>query len=173
MRRDTRGWGALAAAAILLGSPGCRMSTRSDGLPEHIRTVEVHVFKNNTMYKGLEGKLTRGVIDAVNADPVVRAASRNGDAILTGEITRVSRRTLRETTSDERATVQIVIDAVYSFYDERSGVYLADEAPISSADLGLGAGIFETSLSEPPAAAEARLLNDLGAEIVRRTVGMW
>ncbi|MDR1611927.1 MAG: LPS assembly lipoprotein LptE [Planctomycetota bacterium] len=161
----------LAATLTMAFAPGCRTSTRS-GLPGHIKSVEVHVFKNKTMTLDLEGKLTRAVIDAVNADPAVRVASR-GDAVLTGEITRYSRRTLRDTTTDELGTVQLVVEASFSLYDAREGVYLVDEAKLSSLDLELSLGVYEYNLGEPEAVAQNRLLRELGREIVRRSIGRW
>jgi hypothetical protein len=161
----------MAAAALLASAAGCRTSTRS-GLPDHIRTVEVHVFKNSTMTLGLEGKLTRAVIDSVNADPRIRVASR-GDAVLTGEITRYTRTTLRDTTTDELGTVKLVVEATYSLYDARSGVYLVDEAKFSSDELGLSYGVYEYAQDEREDVARNRILREMGAEIVRRTIGIW
>lgn len=168
-----RAVGILIVAAVVSAAfaAGCKTSTRS-GLPGHIRTVEVHVFKNKTMTLGLEGKITRAVIDAVNADPVVRAGSR-GDAVLTGEVVRYSRRTLRDTTTDELGTVQLIVEVKYSLYDVREGVYLVDEATISNLDLSLALGVYEYNQDEREDVALNKIMRELGAEIVRRTVGMW
>lgn len=160
------------AAAIAATAAGCRTSTRS-GLPDHIRTVEVHMFHNKTMYKGIEGTLTRRLIDRINADPTIRAVSRGGDAVITGEITAVKRRTLRETTTNEPGTVLITIEATYSFFDERSGRHIVEDATIASDATGIISGVFEASrggMSEDGEQGAAKALAD---EIVRRTIGMW
>lgn len=160
-------------AAFCLAAPGCKTSTRSSGLPEHIRTVEVEIFKNNTMYKGLEGRLTRQIIDRINADAVIKAVSRGGDAVITGEIVKVTRQTLRETTTDEPATVLIVVYAKYSFYDEVEKRYIREDVVVTSNQASTTAGLYEPSRGESVSAAEESAVAALGREIVRGTIGMW
>jgi len=160
------------AAIVAIGLSGCSTSTRS-GLPVHINTVEVHIFQNKTMYKSLEGLITRGIIDRINADPHVRLVSSNGDALITGEITNVQRSTLRETTTNQPGTVLITIEVTFSFYDNIQGVYLLDDVTITSTDTGQGDGIYEASRGRTSFDGEQGAVNALAAEIVRRTVGMW
>lgn len=159
-------------AVIAAFAAGCRTSTRS-GLPEHIRTVEVHMFKNKTMYKGIEGTLTRRLIDRINGDPTIKAVSRGGDAVITGEITAVRRRTLRETTTNEPGTVLITIEATYSFFDERSGRHILRDATISSDATGIISGVFEASRGGRSEDGEQGAAMSLADEIARRTIGMW
>ena len=160
-------------AALCLVAPGCRTSTRSSGLPGHIRTVEVEMFSNKTMYKDLEGRLTRQIIDRLNADANIKVVSRGGDAVITGEITRVSRRTLRETTTDEPATVQLIIHATYSFYDEHERRYIKDEVAVVSNRSSSTAGLYEAVRGESVAAAEEGAMRALAQEIVWGTVAAW
>ncbi|MDR3077948.1 MAG: LPS assembly lipoprotein LptE [Planctomycetota bacterium] len=160
----------LLAAALLL--PGCRTSTRS-GLPSHLRTVEVHIFQNKTMYKGIEGTLARSVIDRVNMDPTIQAVSNGGDAVITGEIVSVTRSTLRETSSNEPGTVLVTINATYSFYDVKNRRYLARDAAISSSETGISSGVYEASRGGESLQGERGASLALAAEIVRRTIGMW
>ena len=161
---------ALLAAALFL--PGCRTSTHS-GLPSHIRTVEVHIFQNKTMYKGMEGLLARSLIDRVNLDPVVQAVSNGGDAVITGEITSIRRSILRETSSNEPGTVLVVINASYSFYDVKNRSYLIRDAAISSSEFGISPGVYEASRGGESSQGERGAARALAAEIVRRTIGMW
>jgi hypothetical protein len=161
---------ALAAVVIIAG---CSTSTRSTGLPEHIRTVEVHIFQNKTMYQGLEGRLTRQIIDRINMDPSIRVVSRGGDAIITGEITDVKRTTVRETTTDEPATVSLSMHAIFSFYDEIGRRYLLEDVPVSSSDSSSSAGLYEAARGESTTLAEEGASRVLAADIVRRTIGMW
>ncbi|MDR1519861.1 MAG: LPS assembly lipoprotein LptE [Planctomycetota bacterium] len=160
---------ALAAVCAL---PGCRTSTAS-GLPSHIRTVEVRIFQNKTMYKGIEGTLARVMIDRVNADPGIQAVSSGGDAVLSGEITAVNRSTLRETTSNEPGTILITIQAVYSFYDVKNRRYLIEDAAISSSETGMSPGIYESTRGGDSAQGERGAARAMAGEIVRRTIGMW
>ncbi len=160
------------AAFFLTLLTGCSTSTKS-GLPDHINTVEVQIFQNKTMYKSLEGLLTRGIIDRINADPNIRVASSNGDALITGEITNVRRSTLRETTNNQPGTVLITVEVRYSFYDNIQGVYLLNDVTAVSTETGMSYGIYEASRGRTSFDGEEGAVNALAAEIVRRTVGMW
>lgn len=164
--------GVMAAGAILFAASGCRTSTQS-GLPNHIRTVEVHIFQNKTMYKDIETWVTRGIIDRINADPTIRVSSRNGDALITGEILAVDRTTLRETTSNQPGTVQITVLAEYSFYDNVQRRYIVENVPIRSSETGISPGIYEASRGGTRDEGERGAADQLAAEIVRRTIGMW
>lgn len=163
---------AVGAAVVFAAVAGCTTTTRS-GLPDHIRTVEVHIFQNKTMYKGIEAWVTRSIIDRINADPRIKIVSRGGDALLTGEIKSVSRSTLRETTTGEPATVLMTIVAEYSFYDNVSGRFLVEDATVKSSDTGMSPGIYEASRGGSSEDGTRGAANQLAGEIVRRTVGMW
>ena len=164
--------GALMLGLCLAVAAGCRNSF-SSGLPGHIRTVEVHIFRNKTMYNGVEAWITRDIVDRINMDPRIRVSSRNGDALITGEILSVNRSTMRETTANEPGTVQITIEARFSFYDNKERRYIIEDAEISSSDLALSPGIYEASRGGVSEDGERGAARQLAAEIVRRTVGMW
>lgn len=172
--RGTIGRVCVFAFAVLGLAPaaGCRTTTQS-GLPQHINTVEVHIFQNKTMYKGIEGWITRDIIDRINADPRVRVSSRNGDALITGEIVAVRRAVLRETTTSEPGTVQITIEATFSFYDQVKRRYIAEDVSVVSSDTGMSPGIYEATRGGVSEDGERGAARQLAAEIVRRTVGMW
>ncbi len=175
MRGEKRRRLALVLVGLALAglyAAGCSTTTRS-GLPNHIRTVEVHIFQNKTMYKGIEGWLARDIIDRINADPRIRVVSRGGDAVITGEVKEVRRSTLRETTTNEPGTVLITIVAEYSFYDEVEKRYLIEDATVSSRETGLSYGIYEASRGGTAEQGERGAAKAMAAEIVRRTVGMW
>ena len=163
---------AVVLTAGVLFSAGCRTSTRS-GLPSHINTVEVHIFQNKTMYKSIEAWITRDIIDRINADPVVSVTSRNGDALLTGEIVGVRRETLRETTTNEPGTVRITLEATFSLYDNVNRRYIIEDQRVVSSETGLSFGIYESSRGGSSEEGERSAAKQLAAEIVRRTVGMW
>lgn len=163
---------ALCCLAAATAGAGCKTSTHS-GLPGHIRTVEVEIFKNNTMYRGLEGRLTRALIDQINYDPVIKAVSGGGDAVITGEITDVRRYTVRETTTDEPATVSLTVYARFSFYDKVEGRYLIADRVITSSDMSQSAGLYEASRGESVSLAEEGAMMALARDIARKTIGMW
>ncbi len=152
---------------------GCTTTTRSSGLPAHIRSVGVEIFHNNTMYKGLEGRLTRAIIDNINYGASVPVSSNHADAYITGEITKVTRNTVRETTTDEPATVTLVVEATFSFYDEVEKRYIFEDVFVTSADTSSSAGLYEASRGESIALAEEGAVSALAREIVNRTIGVW
>ncbi len=162
----------LSLCLCLAAATGCRNSF-SSGLPDHIRTVEVHIFQNKTMYDSIEAWITRDIVDRINMDPRIRVSSRNGDALITGEIIAVRRSTLRETTANEPGTVQITIEAKFSFYDNKERRYIIEDATVVSSDLGISPGIYEASRGGVSEDGERGAARQLAAEIVRRTVGMW
>ena len=162
----------LCLSVAFIAAAGCRTSVTS-GLPGHIRTVEVHIFQNKTMYKGIEGVLTRSIIDRVNMDPRIRTASGAGDAVLTGEIIRVDRQTVRETTTNEPGTVRITITASYSLYDVEARRYLIEDVEVTSSATGMSFGLYEASRGGDSEEGERSAANALAGEIVRRTIGMW
>lgn len=152
---------------------GCRTSTRS-GLPDHIRTVEVHVFQNKTMFKSLEAEITRRIIDRINADARIRVVNNGGDAVITGEITQVKRTTIRETTTNEPGTVLITVEAEYSFYDQVKKRFIIADAKVLSTDTGMSSGLYEVTRESPkPSNVEISAAASAADEIVRRTIGMW
>jgi riboflavin synthase alpha subunit len=163
-----------AAALVLsaLAAAGCA-NTFTSGLPEHIRTVEVHIFRNKTMYKSVEAWITRDIVDRINMDPSVRVASRNGDALITGEIMAVRRSTIRETTANEPGTVQITIEARFSFYDNKDRRFIIEDARVASDEVSLTSGIYEATAGETSEDGERAASRQIAAEIVRRTIGMW
>lgn len=175
MRRSYRGilaFGIVLAATALVVAAGCRTSTQS-GMPGHVRTVEVHIFKNTTMYKDVETWVARSLIDRINMDPRIRVSSHNGDALITGEILSVSRRTLRETTNNEPGTVQITIEMEFSFYDNIQRRYIIEDQLIRSSETGVSPGIYEASRGQLSEEGQRGAAEQGAAEIVRRTVGMW
>lgn len=162
----------LAAGLAIAVLPGCRTST-SSSLPEHIKTVEVNVFQNKTMYKGQEGVLTRRIIDRINADPHIRVVSHDGDAVITGEIVSITQSTVRQTTDDRPASVSVNVVAEFSFYDAREGRYLIEDARIGSSEAYSTAGYYDADRGENVTMAEDSALTAMAGEIVRRTIGMW
>lgn len=77
-------WRILVLAAI---SVGCGYSLRG-ALPPDLRTVAVPVFANRTAEPGVEGILTRAVVDAFATNGRLRVVrAEEADVVLEGEIT--------------------------------------------------------------------------------------
>jgi outer membrane lipopolysaccharide assembly protein LptE/RlpB len=78
-----RGLGLVLVALLLAG---CGYSTRG-GLPAHIKTVAVPIFKNRTLEPGVESAVTSGVVNAFSSGGRVKVVPADqADAILDGEV---------------------------------------------------------------------------------------
>jgi hypothetical protein len=156
---------------LLLG--GCNYTTRS-GLPAHIKTVEIPTARNpKTFYKGIEGKLTRKLIEHFNRDPQVRVVNTGGDAILTSVIIDVSKTPYRETKQDRPATIRLSVTARYDFFDQVEQRFIVEKARISSTQFSSDSGIYEVERGELPSRAEDAAVDELAREIVRATMNTW
>lgn len=167
-----RGLFAVVLAAAFLLPTGCRTTFKS-GLPKHIKTVEVEIFQNKTMYKSIEAWITRDIIDEINADPSIKAVSGNGDAAIFGEIRNVRRETLRDTTNNQPSTVKIILEVSYSFYDNVKREYIIEDKILTSTETGFSHGISEYGRGQASEDGERSAAKAVAAEIVRQTIGMW
>lgn len=172
MKRKIASLVGLGLSLVALVSTGCPYSTRS-GLPEHIRTVEVPVFRNSTKYKGLETKLTEELINRLQDDPQVRPVNGGGDATLEGEIIDVYRDVRRETRGDRPATVRVTVEVRYTFYDNVEQRAIVENATLQSTESSTTAGLFEVDRGEVQATAEDEAVRVLARDMIRRTVGAW
>lgn len=167
----TTGW----TLAVLCAAAGCQWSTRS-GLPDHIKTVSVPMFTNPTTEYGVETRLTEAVRRAVRADPRLQLVNGDADAVLSGRVLRVHRRSVRDNRDDRPSTMQLTLEAEISFYDERAGRYLISEAKIDSGQSASSRGLYYADhdpRKTPEDAAMDSAIDSLAAEIVRRSLAMW
>jgi hypothetical protein len=82
-RRAGRALGLILAAVVLAG---CGYGTRGS-LPDHIKTVEVPIFKNRTLQPGVDSAITSGVVNAFSSGGKVKVVPIDqADAILEGEV---------------------------------------------------------------------------------------
>jgi hypothetical protein len=160
---------ALSAAAALSGCP----YTPEGNLPKHIKNVRVTMFRNNTFYYGLEGRLTRGVIARMAGEPRVTVVEHGEDALLTGEIIDVQKRVVRTDKNDRPTSVRLIITARVTFSDKVTGEPLVNKALIRSTAASSLAGIYDLDRGETEFDGEQSAINNLAAEIVRETVALW
>ncbi|MBN2710875.1 MAG: LptE family protein [Planctomycetes bacterium] len=171
LRRASFACAMLVLSAFVMG--GCNYSTRS-GLPEHIRTVQVPVFKNTkTLYKGLETKLTAGIIEQLQNDPQVRVVNSGGNATIDGEITKVERKVYLETKDDQPASVRVSITVRVTFYDEVEQRPIIKDLVLNSSQSSSVSGLYEVDRGELQSAADDSAIKELSKEIVRQTIAMW
>ncbi|HUF12051.1 MAG TPA: LptE family protein [Longimicrobiales bacterium] len=80
-------WKRASALALLLLLTGCNYGLRGGGFPDHIRTLYVESFENQTPQFELEQQLFTAMVDDVPSALGVRIGSRPAaDALLTGSI---------------------------------------------------------------------------------------
>ncbi|MBN1257837.1 MAG: LptE family protein [Planctomycetes bacterium] len=159
-------------AGLLLTLSGCRYGAGSS-LPEHIRTVYIPTFKNNTFYYGFESRLTRAIIEKMVADPRIKVVQEGEDSLLTGEITEVNKRVIRQTRKDYPSSIRIDITVRITFEDKVEGTMLLDNVRMRSSSSSSAAGVYDLDRGESSNEAEAGAIDELASNIVRRTVGMW
>lgn len=162
----------LVCAMILLLCMGGCYSTRS-GLPTHIRTVEVPVFGNNTQEIGLEGILTRYIIQEINLTPGLSVVSENGDATLSGRIGNVVSRINLRDRDDRPASASITVYASYDFYDNKEGRRIRRRNNMSSAGASGTAGRYDIDRGEKQDTARESAVHELARVIVRDAVSQW
>ena len=81
---------ALVTVLGVAGLPGCGYTLRGT-LPSHIKTIAVPIFANRTQQPGVEGFITRAVVEAFSTNGRLRLAPADkADAILEGEVTAYS-----------------------------------------------------------------------------------
>jgi hypothetical protein len=163
---------ALALVCIAASATGCSYSA-SGGLPEHIQTVRVNMIRNDTMYRGVEGDLTRALIQKLARDSRLRVVQEGADAVLSGEITAIEKRVLRETQRDDPAETRLTVVAEITFEDKVQGTKLLDRKRFSSSSTSSAAGVYNVRRQESSSMAEADAIDEVSTEIVRRTAGMW
>jgi hypothetical protein len=76
-----------ASALLLLPLAGCNYGLTGGGFPEHIRSIHVETFENETTQFELSQQIFNAMVDDVPGALGVQLASRgNADALLTGSI---------------------------------------------------------------------------------------
>jgi hypothetical protein len=157
-------WGLLALAVV---SVGCGYTLRGT-LPDHVRTVAVPMFANRTAEPGVEGVLTRAVVDAFATNgrlQVVRA--EDADVVLEGEITGYQ---LQSIAFDPAANVRqyrLWVTLNLRLRDVRQQRVLLERRGLQErADFRVSAAVAETLVREDAA------LRAAAAEIARTVVAL-
>jgi hypothetical protein len=113
---------------------GCGYSQESL-YPENVTTVYVEMFDNKTFWRGQEYDLTNAIGKRIEADTPYRVYSdRSGaDTIMTGYIESVEKSTLvMEPEIGRPLEQQMVIRAVVSWRDRRTGEMLMDKVTVAA-----------------------------------------
>ncbi len=160
-------------ATVLMVAAGCRYTTEG-GLPAHIRSVEVPVFRNRTTDRELESGLTRAVQETIAASSRLRLAGPEADAVLRGTIIRVHRTVTDEDGTDAAVEGQIIITARVQLVDRtgKGGRVLLDRT-FTSRDLYRETGVYRTGLGASETTERPNAVRDLGRVIGRAVLDYW
>ena len=121
-------WRRASAAALLLLASGCNYGLTGGGFPEHIRTIHVESFENETPQVELAQQIFTAMVDDVPAALGVQVGSRaNADALLTGTIQGYDDAAQNYSTTGDRIQVlqhQVRISVSVRLVDTRENVIL-------------------------------------------------
>ena len=161
----------LGLLVIVVVACGCGGYSVGTLLPEHIKTIAVPVFVNNTGEPNLEIPATTAVINQLNTDGTLSVVGegQNPDVVLTARIIQYQRKAIRYTGVTRPTEYRITITVVATLHDTREDTDLFKESRVSgSTEFLVGAGL---PASERRARPDA--LEDLAHDLVERIVEGW
>ena len=153
----------LAAVAALAG--GCGY-TLGGSLPEHIQTVAIPIFRNDTLEPAIGSLLTQAVVNAFVTSGRLRVVDRaDADALLEGEVTGYTLTPIAIVTGQTIAQYRIVVTMNLAFRDLRRNELLWQQRGLSEqADFRVQQQVSDTIASEEVALRQASV--EIGRKIV-------
>ncbi len=149
-----------AAALFVFSLGGCAGYHIGPVQPYYLRAVHsiaVPTFKNNTLIPRISVLITDSVIKQFQQDGTYRIAGKEqADAILMGEIERVTRSPARSVRGNVLATVEfnLILQIHYSLVDRATGKDLAASAVYGTTSFFVGDDITTDERQALPLAAE-------------------
>jgi hypothetical protein len=156
---------------VMVVGGGCAGYRVGALLPEHIKTIAVPVFVNNTSEPNLEIQATNAVINQLATDGTLRVVPEDeADVVLTVRLIRYQRKPIRYTGVTRPTEYRITVTVLATLHDRHEGADLwADDRLSGSAEFVVGGSL---PASERRARPEA--LEDLAHDIVEHIVeGGW
>jgi len=157
----------LLVVMVVGGGCGYRVGTL---LPEHIRTIAVPVFVNQTNEPQLEIQATNAVINELATDGTLRVVPENeADVVLGVRIVKYERKAIRYAGATRPTEYRLTITVLATLHDTREGTDVWKDARLSgNTEFVVGAGL-------PAAERRARpeALEDLAHDVVERIVEGW
>ena len=160
--------GLLVVISAVGGCAGYQVGTL---LPEHIKTIAVPVFVNDTAEPNLEIQATTAVINQLNIDgtlSVVRE-DEDPDVVLKARIIKYERKPVRYIGATRPAEYRITVTVVATLHDRREGTDRWKDTRLSgNTEFAVGGSL---PASERWARPEA--IEDLAHDIVEQIVEGW
>jgi len=139
-------------------------------LPEHIKTIAVPVFVNETNEPQFEIQATNAVINQLATDGTLRVVPEGeADVVLSVRLIRYERKAIRYTGATRPAEYRLTVTVLATLHDTREGTDLWEDVRLSgNTEFVVGAGL-------PAAERRARpeALEDLAHDVVERIVEGW
>jgi hypothetical protein len=135
----------MAVSALLL--PSCNWDgnftvlgyTTKPQYPDHIRTIYVPIFKNLTMWRGLEFDLTRAVIREIEAKTPYKVVSSPScaDSQLSGTIVSLNKNVINRNQLNEIREAETTLGVEIVWKDLRTGEILSRPRPPATANTSI------------------------------------
>jgi Lipopolysaccharide-assembly len=135
----------LTASALLL--PSCNWDgnftilgyTTKPQYPDHIRTIYVPIFKNPTLWRGLEFDLTRAVIREIEAKTPYKVVSSPScaDSQLSGTIISLNKNVINRNQLNEIREAETTLAVEIVWKDLRTGEILSRPRPAATANMSI------------------------------------
>jgi len=135
----------LAASALLL--PSCQWDgnftvlgyTTKPQYPDHIHTIYVPIFKNLTLWRGLEFDLTRAVIREIEAKTPYKVVSSPScaDSQLSGTIISLNKNVINRNQQNEIREAETTLAVEIVWKDLRTGEILSQPRPPATANTSI------------------------------------
>ena len=159
---------ALLSAALLLAAAagGCGYSLRGN-LPDHLKTVSVPVFKNQTTEAGAESAITSAVVNAFTSSGRLKVVSLDqADSVLDGEITGYQVQSLTYDSKLNLRSYRLTVTMNVRFRDlRRTEVLWQQNGLVEDVSFDVAGQVSDTISREEGAVKQAAL------EIGRKVVG--
>ncbi|MDG5813899.1 LptE family protein [Chitinispirillales bacterium ANBcel5] len=157
----------LIAALVLIG---CGVYTFSgSSLPNHLKTVELPLFANNSLEPGVAEDLTQELNREIVSGNLLRVVNDNGDAVIRGTVVAYSNDPYAYgTVSDREVDIDqyiVNISADVSFFDNKRSQAIYEGTV-------RGEGIYDFK-NETEDHGKQRAINDLVERILQRSVQSW
>lgn len=150
---------------LLAGCPGYH--TRFD-LPPHLRTFNVGIFVNRTLETNLDYEFTQDLIHEIAARTTLRVASEDAaDLVVTGEIAKFERYTLRRREFGQKSQMQYVLTVDITMLDRKKDVIFFEGKSIN------WHSEFRMNLGETQTQAREEVLRDLARHVIDVAFERW
>jgi outer membrane lipopolysaccharide assembly protein LptE/RlpB len=162
---------ALLSAALLLAAAagGCGYSLRGN-LPDHLKTVSVPVFRNQTTDAGAESTITSAVVNAFTSSGRLKVVSLDdADSVLDGEITGYQVQSLTYDSKLNLRSYRLTVTLNVRFRDlRRTEVLWEQDGLVEEVSFDVAGQVSDTISREEGAVKQAAL--EIGRKIVGHAV---